>query len=183
MSLFLYSMVKMKHVILGIAIALISVFFFAYAVQAVYPGPEWDDFCDNDLNRVNFDSQAECEAVGGKWTAPDGVDLSDSEARAPKIVEGYCNPTYECYNEYNEVREVYERNVFFANLIIGIVVLVGAFFLALEAVSAGLMGGAIMLIVYATIRYWGNLSDIWRTLILGLSLVILIGLAYKKLTD
>ena len=165
-----------KHIILAIAIALLSVFFFAYAVQAIYPGPKYDDFCDEDLYRVSADSQVDCEAVGGRWTDYEKDSLNME-------ISGWCDKDFACRNEYNDVREAYERTVFFANLIIGVIVLVGAFFLALEAVSAGLMGGAVMLIFYGTIRYWGNLSDIWRTVVLGLSLVVLITLAYKKLKD
>ena len=83
--------------------------------------------------------------------------------------------------EYDVAREVYERNVFFANMIIGVIVLVVALFLSIEAVSSGLMGGAVMLIVYGSMRYWGELSDAWRTLMLGVALVGLIWLGYKKL--
>jgi hypothetical protein len=43
------------------------------------------------------------------------------------------------------------------------------------------MGGAVLLIIYGTIRYWGSLSDVWRTIMLGLALVILVWIGYKKL--
>ena len=172
-------MVNIKHLILGIAIALISVFFFAYAIQAVYPAPEYSDFC---LQKI-YENKTECELSGGTWNYPN-EDISASEGKEPMPMpeKGYCMND-KCSKDYNNAREPYERNVFFVNLIIGIVVLVGAFFLALEAVSAGMMGGAVLLIVYGTIRYWGSLSDIWRTLVLGLSLIALITLAYKKLKD
>ncbi len=161
---------SMKAVILSIAIALISVFFFAYAIQSVYPAPEYDDYCDRD-NYVKINSSAECEAIGGKWT---DYDLDDK-------VNGYCDRDFTCRQEFKEESDIYERNVFFANLIIGIGIFVIGFFLAIEAVSSGLMGGGVIMTVYGTIRYWGSLSDIWRTLILGISLVILIWLGYKKL--
>lgn len=164
----------MKDIILGIAIALISVFFFAYAVQAVYPAPQWDDFCGDYDNKYNLKNESACVEAGGRWVDHEKDSLNME-------ISGWCDTDYYCREEYEVVREPYERNVFFANLAIGIIVLVGAFFLGLEAVSAGLMGGAVMLIVYATIRYWGNLSDIWRTVVLGFSLAILIILAYKKL--
>ena len=172
-------MVKIKHLILGIAIALISVFFFAYAIQAVYPAPKYEDFCLKQF----YENKSICEEAGGEWNYPnEDVYVSEGKEPIPSPERGYCI-NLKCDEDYRSARESYERNVFFANLIIGIVVLVGAFFLGLEAVSAGLMGGAVLLIVYATIRYWGSLSDIWRTVVLGLSLVILITLAYKKLRD
>lgn len=181
-------MSNLKHIIFGIAIALISVFFFAYAVQTIYPTPKYGDFCNENLSRVNFDSKAECEAVGGLW---DGFDEEQSEVVVddgdiPPHKSTYirsCDTTHTCRENYNEARKSYERNVFFVHLIIGVIILLAAFFLGLEVVSTGLMGGAVLLIVYGTIRYWEGLSDIWRTLVLGFTLAILIGFAYKKLKD
>jgi hypothetical protein len=88
---------------------------------------------------------------------------------------------YTCDREYDEARDIYERNVFFVNLSIGVILFIVAFFLSLEAVSSGLMGGAVLIIVYGTIRYWGELSDVFRTVFLGIALGILIWLEYKKL--
>ena len=170
---------KTKHLILGIAIALLSVFFFSYAIQSVYPGPEYNDYCPKDHTPLN--SQTSCEEVGGRWTE-NAEYIEDSEARLPTF-KGWCDNHYTCRKDYDAIREPYERNVFFANLIIGIIVLAGSFFLAIEAVSSGLMGGSVLLIFYGTMRYWGNLSDIWRTVFLGISLIVLISLAYKKLKD
>jgi len=66
---------------------------------------------------------------------------------------------------------------------LGVALFVVAFFLALEAVSSGLMGGAVMLMVYGSMRYWGELSDVWRTLMLGVVLVVLIWLGYRELRE
>ncbi len=166
---------KSKLVIFSVAVAFVSVFFFAYVVQAVYPAPEYEDFCgEREVTKLVM-SENECISDGGKWTA-----YGNDE---PVSVDGRCDFEFECRGEYEEARKPYERNVFFANLIIGLLVLVAAFFLGLEAVSSGLMGGAVMLIVYGSIRYWGELSDVWRTLMLGVALVVLITLGYKKLKD
>ena len=165
---------SIKAVILSIAIALISVFFFAYAIQSVYPAPEYENFCDIKPVKVNLNDETSCIEANGKWVdyERDSLDME---------IRGYCDRDFACRGEYEDIRDVYERNVFFANLIIGISIFVIGFFLAIEAVSGGLMGGGLILMFYGTIRYWGNLSDIWRTLLLGFSLVVLIWLGYKKL--
>lgn len=166
---------KAKLVIFSVAVAFIAVFFFAYAVQAVYPAPQYDDFC-GDYSAGILNDEAVCADVGGKWTG--------YEDRAVELeVKGYCDYDYYCRQDYEDARQPYERNVFFANVIIGFVLLVGAFFLGVEAVSTGLMGGAVMLIFYGTVRYWGELSDVWRTVVLGVALVALIWLGYKKIKE
>ena len=167
---------RTKATLFSVAVAFVSVFFFAYAVQAFYPAPQYDDFCEMDISPKFIDNEAECVQVGGMWTDYERDSLNME-------VSGYCDMYYYCERDYQEVRVPYERNVFFINLGVGVVLFIGAFFLALESVSTGLMGGAIMMIVYACIRYWGELSDIWRTLILGVALVALIWLGYKKLND
>ena len=165
---------KSKLVIFSVAVAFLSVFFFAYAVQAVYPAPQYGDFCEDKLIVKAIESAEECVGEGGKWTESSAREIESKFA-------GWCDRDFECRGEYDVAREVYERNVFFANMIIGVIVLVVALFLSIEAVSSGLMGGAVMLIVYGSMRYWGELSDAWRTLMLGVALVGLIWLGYKKL--
>ncbi len=173
---------KSKLVIFSVAVAFVSVFFFAYAVQAVYPAPDYEDFCNVSSPKM-VQSEVACVEAGGRWTDYDPIRYQGSNGAVEDDIKGRCDADFECREEYDAVRDVYERNVFFANLIIGLLVFVVAFFLGLEAVSSGLMGGALMLIVYGTLRYWGELSDVWRTFILGIVLVVLIWLGYKKLRD
>lgn len=174
---------SIKVVILSVAIALISVFFFTYAIQSVYPSPEYEDYCNKESYKLEINSSAECEDIGGQWSAYEGDIEGNIALRMAVYPKGYCDRDFTCRGEYDDMKDTYERNVFFVNLIIGISVFVVGFFLAIEAVSSGLMGGGVIMLFYGTIRYWGNLSDVWRTVMLGISLVILIWLGYRKLND
>ena len=167
---------KSKLVIFSVAVAFVSVFFFAYAVQAVYPSVQYEDFCGERAVKPDLQNEVNCIDNGGKWTDYEKDSLNMD-------VRGGCDVYSVCQGEYDDARKPYERNVFFANVVIGVILLVFAFFLGVEAISSGLMGGAVMLIVYGSIRYWGELSDVWRTLMLGVALVVLIWLGYKKLND
>ena len=167
---------SVKHVILSVAIALVLVFFVAYATQTIYPAPQYEDFCGEISERTNIDNQSGCESVGGKW-----VDYQKDSLNME--ISGWCNSDYQCREDYSDAREPYERNVFILNIVLGLVIIILSFVLSLEAVSNGLMSGGVLLLVYASIRYWSGLSDILRTLILGIALVALIFVAYKKLKD
>ena len=173
MFCFIMKVTKSKVVIFSVAIAFISVLFFAYAIQSFYPAPVYRDFCKIEkYHKIN--NSFDCNKVGGKWNYDKGS--------SPDVnLGGRCDVNFNCQKEYNSVRELYERNVFFANLIFGFLVFIIAFFLGIEAVSSGLMGGAVMLIIYGSMRYWGELSDVWRTFMLGVALSALIFLGYKKL--
>ena len=161
---------RTKSVILAISIALVSVFFVAYAIQAIYPSPEYLDFCEDKPYPVLLNNSLDCEASGGQWNGYDNG-----------YEKGYCNSNYKCNEEYNQIKDVYERNVFFLNLGLGIVITVLSFLLIVESVSNGLMAGGTILLIYGTIRYWSDLDNILKTLMLGVVLGILIWLGYKKL--
>ena len=51
----------------------------------------------------------------------------------------------------------------------------------MASVSAGLMGGGVLTILYGVIRYWTDLPDYGRFIILGIILAILIWLGYKRI--
>ena len=171
---------KAKRAILSVGIAILFVLFVAYAIETIYPSPDYDDFCDSDY--VSYSDQATCEANNGKWR-----DYEEGEKPRPVLsedgieLEGYCDVHFYCREDFDNVEEKYNRNIFFVSLIIGLITIVVAVLLALESVSAGFMGGGVFLIVYGTIRYWGSLSDVLRTLMLGLTLAVLVWIGYKKI--
>jgi hypothetical protein len=171
-------MEKVKRAILGIAIALILVFFVAYAIQSIYPGPEYGDFCGRDLPPTPVEDQEACESYGGGWNSE-----VRSHSTEKNVIDGWCNLEFTCGNEYEALRESYERNVFFVNVGLGVIIILFSFFISVGSVSTGLMGGGVILIVYGTIRYWGSLSDWLRTLMLGATLAVMIWIGYKKLKN
>jgi len=152
------------------------VLFVAYAIETVYPSPKYEDYCGE--YKV-YSDQASCEANDGKWT--DYGEFEKPRAVSNGEIEGYCDSEFNCRQDLENVREVYNRNVFFVSFVLGLVAIVAAVLLALESVSAGFMAGGVFLIVYRTIRYWGSLSDIWRTLMLGFALGVLVWIGYKKI--
>lgn len=157
-----------KQVIIAIVIAFISVFFLAYAIQSVYPAPEYNDYCKNINTFKAIDNKAECETMDGIWY----------ESNDPK--GSYCDLFFKCSQAYEEERKPYERNLFVLHLILGMAVLIISFFLGVEAISSGFMAGGAMMLIYGVIRYWGNLSNILRTVVLGVALVIIVFFAYKR---
>ncbi|MFH1451741.1 MAG: hypothetical protein ABIF88_01050 [archaeon] len=170
-----------KARVLSISIAIIFVLFVGYAIETFYPSPEWDDYCGSreafveSPGKLTSEMTLErCVSVGGKWNAYEG---EDPQGENP----GWCDVYSACEEEYRAVSELHNRNVFFVSLVIGLITFVVAIFLLAESVSAGFMGGGVLLIIYGTLRYWGSLSDVWRTLMLGFALGVLVWVGYKKL--
>ena len=170
-------MKNIKEKLLSIAIAIVLVFFIAYGINTFYPQPDYSDFCDEDKPYKPNITQQECLDMGGKWT----------EERVPRVegqpeTTGYCDQDYTCRQQFEDAREAYNKIVFIISGILGLAaVLIGGIVLKLESVSTGVMGGGILTIIYGTLRYWGQLEDIGRFLILGIILAVLIFIGYRYL--
>ena len=182
---------NIKEKILAFSIAIVFVLFVAYGTNVFIEEPKMDYVCKGVEYNIEVESCPE-QNIALRERAP---------VPAKPGIECWCNqdcsggecvrtgPCYqrnpereECEERYGSAREKYNRNVFFVSIITGIIVLVmGGAILRLESVGSGLMGGGTLLIFYGTIRYWGDLNDIFRFLILGVALGILIWIGYRKL--
>jgi len=163
-----------KEKILSIGIAIIFVLFVGYGIEAFYPNPHWDEFCVDSIPYRELLTQEDCESSGGEWQPNPGI------KRLPDEPDGWCNIYSKCEKEFQSYREGYNRNVFLVAVPVGLLTLVIAIFLTLESVSAGLMGGGVLTIIYGTIRYWSQLAKFGRFVTLGTVLAVLIWLGYKK---
>ena len=94
---------------------------------------------------------------------------------------GYCDLYYYCSQEFQDVLEKHNRNVFIIAVIFGIIALITGIVLKITSVSSGLMGGGILTIIYGIIRYWSGLQNYGRFTVMAIALVVLIWLGYKKL--
>lgn len=166
---------RIKQLILTISISLILVFFIGYGIQTFYNSPEYEDFCNQTRSPELIKTEQDCLNMGGKWSVYPVKYANET------MMEGYCDTEFTCSENFREALEPYNRNVFIIAVIAGILcVVLGGFLLKLETVSSGIMGGGVLTIIYGTLRYWGEMSDIIRWLLLGVVLTILIWIGYKK---
>ena len=117
---------KIKEILLGIAIAIIFLMFCVFGMKLIYDSPEYEDYCDyNELNKMDI--------------------MNDSY---------YYNQMYEqCSEEYEIANKAYSKNMFIISLIFGVLVIAGCtVFININSISGGLMFGSLMFIVYGTGR-------------------------------
>ena len=183
-------MSKIKVIILGISIALVLAFFFGYGINTFYKPPENKDFCKKGEFypvRGEFIAKPTPPEKDCVYIEPDESLRLDCTEKEGAITANYddngCVESYYCemcYKEFRDAREIYNRNVFIIDTILGVISLVIGAFLHLPSVSSGIMGGGILTIIYGTLRYWGDLPDYGRFIILGIALGILVWIGYKK---
>lgn len=171
-----------------IGIVIILNLFFLYAVKVAYPEPEYEGFCKQEQVVKELNSEESCLEVGGQWSEHTDrfkpVSMFEGEIVALDNQGGYCDQQYTCRQEFETNREDYERNVFIALIIFGVIsVLIGFFTLGKEVVSIAMTLGGVLSFVIASMRYWQYASDWLHLAILGIALVVLVWLGIKKFTE
>jgi hypothetical protein len=145
-------MTKIKEILLGIVIAVIFFMFCVFGTKLIYDTPKYEDYCDYaELNKINITTDY------------------------PYYDEMY----RQCSEEYNLAEKNYSKNMFIISLIFGIIIItICTIFINIGSISGGLMLGSLIFIIYGTGRYWSYMDDLMRFIILGISLGILIYIAY-----
>lgn len=171
---------------LAIAIVIVLNLFFNFAIKLVYDAPTYEKYCPQKQVTIQPTNQQACVDQGGAWTdngfrnQPVPVII---DASSPKV-EGYCDLNFTCQKEFNTANQIYNRNVFVVLVILGIISFgVGFWLMAYSAVSTGLSLGGVLSFLVGTIRYWSDMDDYLRVIILGLALLALIWLGIKKLKN
>lgn len=78
-------------------------------------------------------------------------------------------------------QKVYDRNVFITLVSLGVIIVLLSFVLKNnEVLSSSFAIGGVVSFIVASVRYWGSANDLIKMIILGIALVILIYLAYRK---
>ncbi len=182
---------SIKKWALAISIAIVFNLFINYGIATFYKAPEYEDFCNvssypvkpvpigvpykenNCTDLVVSDNlSSECASTRGI------IQFKYNATGCP--VDAYCDT---CNARFEDSRNSYDSNIFFVLVVIGVAALIGGLLVSLQSVGTGFLFGGIISIIIGTIRNWSNLTDVIRFLLLGLILLILIFVGYKKVRD
>ncbi len=144
-----------KRIILGIGIAVIFTMAAFYGIYTFYPKPEQDDYVTVTYKQV----------INARGEEKAALEKERKEQRT----------------RYNEVRNRWSRNVFFISLPIGLIALIVGIWLKVQPVNGGLMAGGILTLIGGAGFYWEQLEELIKFIALGVILIFLIWLGYKKL--
>jgi len=169
--------------ILGIVIVLNM--FFVYAIRVLYQPPTFEAFCPVSQVTQSPSTAAECTAVGGGWTqnaepapAPKGAIVAIQQPA------GYCDVNFTCQKNFTAANSVYNRNVFVALVILGVLSLIAGFFIKKSAaVSLGLSLGGVLALIVGSVRYWSDMNDYVRVIVLAAALAVLVYIGIKKVRN
>jgi len=172
---------------LVLAIIIILNLFFVFSVKLVYETPHYDDFCEPKQVHIIPETQEECLEIGGQWVEGRFIQrgLPHPARIEPPVIEeevkGYCNEDFTCRQEFQDARQLYERNFFVALVVLGTITLIGSFILrSFEAIAPAFSAGGVLTLIIASIRYWSDMDDYLRVIVLGIALAALIWVGARK---
>lgn len=173
---------------LVLSIVVVLNLFFNFAIDTVYDAPKYENFCESGDSQVvvSPQNQAQCVARGGQWSEKSDqfVPQPAGLTQAQKPI-GWCDVDFTCRKEYEVARELYNRNVFIALVILGLASLAIGLFVSVtgSAVSLGLSLGGLLSFLVASIRFWSDMDEYLRVIVLGLALILLIWVGIKKFKE
>jgi hypothetical protein len=165
---------NLKEIIFGVAVLVLTLFVTTYGVNMFFSEPLYEDVCSPSLWEVEVLNETTCFELGGKWME------GDIRGSGPQYLEGYCDKDFSCRESYNLRLERYHMNIFLIAVPLGILlILFGAYFFSLDAVSVGIMAGGVGTILRGVGSYWRYSEDWMRFLISFAGLVVLIYFVYR----
>ena len=182
-----------KWILVAGLVIVINLFFY-FAVDAFYKQPKYENFCKNEQVRPLVKTQDECVTKGGQWTETlegKGIIWDKSDPSRPVAlpapqndVVGYCNEYFTCQKQFDDANKVYNRNTFVIMVILGATLIMGSYFAAVYgAVSLGFALAGILSLVIGSTRYWSDMDERVRVIVLGVALVALIWYGVKKFKE
>jgi hypothetical protein len=185
------NLITLKKFALALSIVVVLNLFFNVGIGAFYQEPKYEDFCGLET-RQYYETKEACETIGGEWIGyadgghyPKPVRIVEP-ALGPGIQEPreYCDAQVACRKEHQTALNLYNRNVFIVLVVLGAVsVALGIFFSAVAAISSGFLYGGLLSFLIGTTRYWSNMDEYLRFIILGIVLAALVWVGWKKLKD
>ena len=135
---------NIKTILIGIGVIILTSFVVIYGFGTFYPEVKHEDFCPQNLHLAETESS--CISMGGIWNSFNYPE--DTET----TIKGLCDQPRSCWEDMNEAREARSKWIFIISIPLAILLIViGALVFSLESVGAGLMGGAVVTLIYGGI--------------------------------
>jgi hypothetical protein len=175
---------ELKKIMLGLGVGILAALFIGFLIEAIYPTPKYDDFCNSQQfavpqvmkqNQCNYtydtDFRSQCYADKGMVQED-----YDSNGCVINEVCDYCN------RDYQTASEKYNRNLFYITAPIGLLMIIIGLYLptGVDAIAGGVLFGGILTMIQITARVFGDLGKWPRVILLGLELILVIWIGIKK---
>ncbi len=178
-------MENFKRIASLIAIALLSLFVIVLGIEAFYTSPKYEDFCEFDRPEpylVTPEKSNLCSYIETKQeydcSISKGIPRYDFDKEGCRKFKecDYCNKNFE------DAKKPYNRTVFIIHILAGVILILIGIYIKLEFVGTGFIYGGILNLLVGVIRYFSDMSPIIRFITVLIALIIVVYVAFKKLS-
>lgn len=177
-----------KIIIIFVVSILFAIFVFSM-IDAVYPSPEYNDFCKDNYAKIPKIVADNC----GK------INVSTTDQNSCNEKEGYIEYNYDstgcatdyscntCQNEYDNARDQHNNYVFYISAFFSLIAIFLGIYLPAnknalnEWVGTGFMLGGAFALFFGTATSFGSLDRWLRPIVILLELILVLFVAYKKI--
>jgi hypothetical protein len=175
----------LKENAITVAIAILFTTFILVSIEAFYPRPTYEMFCNNSRYYEAYPKFApatpvNCTYVAGKeqrqCEIEQGNPIFDYDANGCQVYKecDYCN------KEYMDANKAYTNNIFLIIAPLGALAIILGVYYAIEFLGSGFMFSGIILMFYGTIQNFDQLNKYTRMIVVFAELLLVIFIAYKK---
>ncbi|MEM2131369.1 MAG: hypothetical protein QXM96_00985 [Candidatus Woesearchaeota archaeon] len=173
----------LKEYAIVLAILVLFSSFVMFSIEAIYPRPDYNTFCNNtfydttlpyEKNQENctFDYKKEQECFKNQ-----GIAKYDFDENGCK----YVSECDYCQKDFNEATKKYNLTLFYVLALIGVIAIIFGIYYKIEFIGTGFMLSGIFLLFYGTTQTFNDLNRYLRPLVLFLELALILFIAYKKI--
>lgn len=173
-----------KKLAMIFAIAILLPLCIGLFVDAIYQEPKYEDYCNQTFYPEYKQPIANVSCPDFSMTA----EYQDCINKHGNPIFKYDQNNCQVYDKcdmcpiiYNEVQSKYNRNLFFILAPIALIFVILGIFLTIEYLGAGFMFGGLILLFYATLRYFSDMSKVLRAIVIFVELLIIVYIGYKKI--
>ena len=176
-----------KKIAMILAITVLLPLFVGLFTDAVYLQPKYENYCNNtyyDSPKTVPATPVNCTDI---YSTPE-VQKCNNEKGMPEFrydannCQTFKSCNY-CSKYFNDATQKYNRNIFFVLLPVGLIVVILGLYLLVDYLGAGLMFAGLIIMFYATMRYFSDMSKILRALVILVELLVIMWIGYKKIDD
>jgi hypothetical protein len=178
-----------KRIAMVLAIIVLLPLFVGLFADAAYQEPKYENYCNDSYNNgYNYPAKAIPTATNCTYVN----DPSEQKCYADGGIVRY-NYTSEgcsqfgtcdmCSKNFNTAQQTYNRNLFFILLPTGLAIVIVGIYLVVDYLGAGLMFAGLIVMFYATFRYFSDMSKVLRALVILVELLVIMWIGYKKIEE
>ncbi|NQV08558.1 hypothetical protein HQ529_01750 [Candidatus Woesearchaeota archaeon] len=171
---------KLKKLGIVLTIAILFTIFIFSLTSAIYPKPEYDDFCEFSAKIAQPLDREKCgEILPEEINCRGPVEYTYGEDGCP--IEASCNS---CYEGYETAQEKYNLVLFLVSSIVGVMaILFGLFYDKKGAfwglAKAGFLIGGLISLFVGTGIYYDDMARYLKPLVIFLELFIVLLVTYR----